>query len=491
MSKISPGLLDAGMLIVRSTKGRVFLECEQLFPGHSFHAFVQVESDDTPDRWSTPFLVAAANSKMTFEKPYFSRKTGEKISSVPWSIYDRAVITGSQRFVFDGAPQLDDAAMKAGASVIPAETMMYPGCRWDTLEIKTPSRKALKEFESRTGQKVVVERRKKIDHQSDKLTRQVRCHVISQTLDLDDQFETESGDITVKEFYLSGQEHLRAQPYWRGSTSMNAFLGLQNNGMPFAYDNGSHTKYVLSGKAKIELAKVIIESVLPNLDEDPGQVFNPRVLGALKLLKDESKPDWIKNRSQIKRNRDISIGDVEEAMRELDVRDEDSSLPQTQASIASQLIQQLEEEHGDEHVVGCEGALYICLDDGIWEEVTIDKFAIQNVGYSEFDGSRTCKTLNDYRSIAGIIYGVLENAEFFEQAMVGAAIGNTFYEVTNEGIKERKLRPEMRCRYRLPAAPRDASMPKFERFLKETFHHPDAADSSMGTGGSMPVVETW
>jgi hypothetical protein len=52
---------------------------------------------------------------------------------------------------------------------------------------------------------------------------------------------------TVEDLWVEGATHVRCQTPFRDSESMNGFLGVHGDGVPFVFDNGARVKHVLSG----------------------------------------------------------------------------------------------------------------------------------------------------------------------------------------------------------------------------------------------------
>ncbi len=64
-------------------------------------------------------------------------------------------------------------------------------------------------------------------------------------LKMDTSIETEAGTMTLVEYWKSAHVKLRCQTPFRDSGSWNGILGFHSDGVPFVFDNGIRTKYIL------------------------------------------------------------------------------------------------------------------------------------------------------------------------------------------------------------------------------------------------------
>ena len=207
------------------------------------HVFLQIPADDVPDRYSQILYVKAVNAGMYYEHPIFDRKTSEQIrTQVRPTIYDRAAVTGSNRLLFKGAPHLTEAAVRAGVTLRKPEFELIDGGVWNTHQLQEPDEPSRRRFN---------------DTARAEYTPGERC-ITQEMLSLDMTIETELGEMTVEEYWLSDHGKLRAQAGWRGSTSWNAFFSRYRDGRPFLHDNGLHENWKLPADVEEKFKEALI-----------------------------------------------------------------------------------------------------------------------------------------------------------------------------------------------------------------------------------------
>ncbi len=251
MARLLPGLDTAGHIIVPSSSSRV---CLHGVPRElsSWHMFVQVSNpDDLPRVWPQTLAKSFSTTlesdappweddpiTLGFKRPKYSRKEGEEdviVSAQPWSIYDPSTCS-PERLVFDGQPTVRGE----GLNLAPPQIVVRAGDRLDLSAFQDITVEAAREMEKRA--RVTVEIRR--EGKGDKI-RVVNVQVISKTLTLDLEIETEEGWTTVGELHKKCADHTRCQSPFRESESWAAYYGVHKDGSPFIFDSGTCTKYVL------------------------------------------------------------------------------------------------------------------------------------------------------------------------------------------------------------------------------------------------------
>ncbi len=247
MHEMCPGL--ERMLITRSNSSRILIDGKRANESRNIHCYVQATDAEDIARFSSSLLVSA--DKYVFQKPSFSRDTGEVLATQPWSIFDPTTFS-PERQVYCGAPTVRGK----GLSVAEPELTVFNGRRLDTRVIETPSKEVNIRFKQQTG-----------------MTLQIGGHwgFNSDTLRLDHIIETKKGDMSIEEYWLSEHGKLRCQVPFRDSTSFAGVLNRsKSSGRPCLFDVGSRTTYWPQDKDKPTVEQWL--DVAKGTDDLPGRI---------------------------------------------------------------------------------------------------------------------------------------------------------------------------------------------------------------------------
>lgn len=244
MQKLLPGLEGCGYVLADSTTSRVLLNDAPAYADGGWHMYVQVKDAKDVERFGRDLLIYAMSTAYGFMRPIYSRETGEVLGHRPWLITDPTTFS-PERAVYDGLPTIRGE----GLSVAPSDARLVRGVRFDTGSLVVPSNVS-DQVEKLTGHVVERVKRNGVLHFS----------LVNRTsLKLDTPLNTAKGLMTVEEYWKTEYAKLRIQaPFRPDSSSQAAFINRHRDGVPFVYDVGIQTKYVLDSVAaegfKLELA---------------------------------------------------------------------------------------------------------------------------------------------------------------------------------------------------------------------------------------------
>jgi hypothetical protein len=132
-----------------------------------------------------------------------------------------------------------------GLSVAPAKLTRNEGGRVDTSLILMPDEPAIDKLKQEHGLELVVNNKGNL------------TEIQTGSLQLDTPIQTQRfGIFNIIAFHLSGMEKVRCQATFRESDSWNGFLARDKNGIPFLFDNGTRTKYLLDPKQAEQLQQI-------------------------------------------------------------------------------------------------------------------------------------------------------------------------------------------------------------------------------------------
>jgi hypothetical protein len=238
MAEMIPGFSDAGWVKVPSTTGRVMVDGQPMEASGS-HYFVRVADGNDIDRFGAVLLNSAFRHDYGFMRPVKSHVDGSVVGKRAWFIADPSTFS-HERLIYDGKPTIKGKGLEVG----PVEIETRPGSILETHNLKNPTKEEIDLVRGQTGLELRWETRsRKINGSWQR--RLVPIHLDTGTLTLDTVIETEAGDMTLKEYWGSGHGKLRCQTPFRDSTSWNGILNFHFDGIPFIFDNGPRTKFVL------------------------------------------------------------------------------------------------------------------------------------------------------------------------------------------------------------------------------------------------------
>ena len=262
MTDLVPGLSSAGYILTPSTSSRVIRGNEAALGGGGWHAYLQAQEARDLVRFGRELLLKAMTMPHGFMRELYSRETGDVVGHRPWSIYDPTTFS-SERLVFDGKPVVDGD----GLQVAPLNLHVVEGERLDTSALVLEQADA-DEIATRTGYKAQRVEKAQLDGPADEQGQTAVCAfmlVNDRDLRLDTQIETESGSMTVGDYWRSDNDKLRAQAAFRpDSASWAAYLNRHQSGVPFLFDVGTQTKFVLPA----EEIRTFIRNEVAKLDSD-------------------------------------------------------------------------------------------------------------------------------------------------------------------------------------------------------------------------------
>lgn len=231
MQRLLPGLDGSGYVLTDSTTSRVLLNNAPAYPDGGWHMYVQVKDGRDVERFGRDLMIYAMSTDYGFMRPIFNTETGEVLGHRPWLITDPTTFS-PERAVYDGQPIVEGE----GLSVSPSSAQLVPGARFNTASLVVPNDVSA-QVEKLTGHVVERVKRHGVMHFS----------LVNRTsLKLDTPLNTSKGLMTLQEYWKTEYGKLRIQaPFRPDSNSQAAFINRHRDGVPFVYDVGIQTKYVL------------------------------------------------------------------------------------------------------------------------------------------------------------------------------------------------------------------------------------------------------
>jgi len=248
LAKIIPGFAEAEKVILPSTTGRVKVDGEPM-EATGEHIYAKLADPDDLKRFGAVLLHRAYLAGFGFQKPSYSQSTGEITGHTSWSIADPTTFVHG-RLVYDGKPHVKGPGLTVGET----EVITEGDSVIDSSAMLDLTADEVAEYSALTGRTLVVERQytntMSMDGTVYRQLHSVYVTVDNTKLKLDTVVTTPAiGDITVLDFWKSGEGHLRCEVpdiIRKGSVSENGILNHHKDGTPFLYDNGTHIRHVLS-----------------------------------------------------------------------------------------------------------------------------------------------------------------------------------------------------------------------------------------------------
>jgi len=419
------------------------------------HLWVKVKNPEDIERFRVAFMVQAAQQGMTWKKPRYSSKNPVKVVGKSLcTIADPSVWTLG-RLTFIAKPVADHhfEVKSAEITILGGKSEFF-----DTSLVELPEKEKVRAITRAAGSEMSVSKSGK------SLT------ISANDLTLDTEIETQHGGVTtVREAFEKGiTQKTRCQTPFRESESCAAFLSVNKDGVPFVYDSGTNTTHWLTNsddnEHRLILAKKTMDTVVELAKDDCGAAFEHRAVEALHVIKTTSPPDYQRYRNQFKKIKGISIVAIDDAVTEHAI-DEDKPI-ETHYSFAKRINDDL--TFDGNCPVAYAGSLFnVDTQSCLWVENTSDK--IKKTVAQKFDGLKNCDRNSDYKGIADCALSIAENQDFFENAPIGLAGGDSFFTIVDYKLVEEPLTSDHRQRAKLDVAPAYIPIPMFMDFLHQTF----------------------
>ena len=209
-----PQLLNCELLVTQSSTGRVMGDTTKI------HVIYTIPPETNIPQLAEDILINCWQNDLGWQR--LRADTGSTMF-VP--IYDRTVMVGSQRIVYDGMPAVNDG--------IPMDDKLrfiqinIGGGDLDVGAMPEITQSTRDSFHKAGG------------------TSSGGSKYATAWIDENEMFVTQShGEMSLKMYKeIYAGEHVRCQIHQRGSTTMNGYFGQYDDGMAFVYDNGDHVLY--------------------------------------------------------------------------------------------------------------------------------------------------------------------------------------------------------------------------------------------------------
>lgn len=453
LATIIPGVDQVNYVFVPSASSRV-ARGGQTVGGGNGHVWVYVQNPSDMERVRSAVLPLAWHQDMAWNKPRHSKKdASEIVGQGQATLVDQSVWTPG-RLVFDGQPVVGD-----GLSVVQlsAQITLRANVALDTSAVVLLDHKELLSSSRKAG--VSFERR------SDGSIR-----ITANDLQLSTEIETQrQGLTTVRELLVAGMaDKLRCQAPFRDSESWAAFIGVNQDGIPFVFDHGTGTTHWLTefeqDDAKLIKAGAVIDAALPDVVADSATVLDDGVVSSLASIKQVKPAEYQRKRAALKQaNPKVSLAALDSAVKSWESTKVEA---QTHHGYAKALLSELTEAAWKP--VGYHGTLFVLdADTRLWTSLPTDKL-VSNVAEMH-DGKDHCSRGSDYKVIADHAISLVTDEKYFKDAPIGVACPGGFYQIVDGSVSLVHLVPEHRQRVMLSITPAQQATPMFDAFLHETF----------------------
>lgn len=462
LATIIPGVDQVSYVFVPSASSRV-ARGGQAVGGGNGHVWMYVQNPSDMERVRSAILPLAWQQDMAWNKPRHSKKDANQIiGQGQATLVDQSVWTPG-RLVFDGQPVVGE-----GLSVMPlgAKITQRANVSLDTLTVVALDHKELLASSRKAG--VSFERR------GDGSIR-----ITANDLQLSTEIETQRhGLTTVRELLVAGMaDKLRCQAPFRDSESWAAFIGVNQDGIPFVFDHGTGATHWLTefeqDEAKLIKAGAAIDASMPNVVADSATVLDDGVVSSLATIKQVKPAEYQRKRAALKQaNPKVSLAALDSAVKSWESTKVEA---QTHHGYAKALLTELTEEAWKP--VGYHNTLFVLdPDTRLWGSLPVDAL-IKNVAEMH-DGKEHCSRSADYKAIADHAISLANDEKYFKDVPVGVACPGGFYQIVDGSISLVALVPEHRQRVMLSITPAKQATPMFDAFLHETFASENAGEEA-------------
>lgn len=450
---------------MQSTSCRVLDQGKPVGRGNS-HVWIKVNNPDDIEPVRSAIVVLAAQQNMTWLKPRHSRtEPGKVVGNSHMTILDASVWTPG-RLVFDGCPTVGD-----GLTVAPLNPVVHVGTS-DALDLSAvvlPNESQLREVERRLDVKIKV--------QGNGLGLKISANdlKLSTSIDTKDHGTLTTQEILERKHADKLPDKPRCQAPFRESSSFAAFVGINADGIPFVYDNGTCTTHWLNKEEQATLQQIHAKGVMNDLQvrvsEDSAAVLEEPSIKAMATIKRSDPAAYHRQRAALKAaNPKVPQTEMDRAVKAQVAQD---MLAETHHSYAKDLLRELT-FNGCAPVTHQSELHALNPATNVWETKPID--SLVRLVADLHDGKPNCSRAGDYRAIADHAVLLATNNDFFHEAAHGVACPGGLYQIVNEQIDLVPLTPEHRQRVMLGFTPADMPTPLFDAFLHDTFGSPNEGE---------------
>ena len=236
IDKILPGVMNVKMLRAHSSSARVLNADGDPVGGGNGHVWIKIADAADAERTRAAITARALENDLAWTKPRMSKTTGQECGRGIATTIDASVWTVG-RLIFVGRPTCTD-----GLTITHQQFDIING----VTDVLDTSQATIDEFKTvrasvKHGVRVQI-------NTSTSATGKVTGYTIAEAnLTLDTELELEDGSLTTVRAALARYTgKIRCQAPFRASTSMAAFMAIDESGAPFVFDSGTSTKHILA-----------------------------------------------------------------------------------------------------------------------------------------------------------------------------------------------------------------------------------------------------
>ena len=236
LDKILPGVMNVKMLRAHSSSARVLNAEGSPVGGGNGHVWIKIANATDAERTRAAIIARALEHNIAWTKPRITKTTMQECGRGNATIIDASVWTVG-RLIFVGRP-----TCTGGLTITPQQFDFING----VADVLDTSQATIDEFKTvrasvKHGVRVQI-------NQTKSAAGTVTGYTVSEAnLTLDTELELEDGSLTtVRAALASYNGKIRCQAPFRASTSMAAFMAIDESGAPFVFDSGTSTKHVLA-----------------------------------------------------------------------------------------------------------------------------------------------------------------------------------------------------------------------------------------------------
>ncbi len=266
LDKILPGVATVKMLRAHSSSARVLkADGTAAGGGGNGHAWIKVADAADAERTRTAIMARSIEFGMSWLKPRISKQTGGICGQGYATIVDASVWTIG-RLVFAGSPTCSPDL------TITAQQFEFIDGENEVLDTSLAVVSALRTFQAsaKKGSPIRLSRAS------------TGYSIVMANLQMNTEIELDDGSTTTIAALMSGlSDKVRCQAPFRASSSLAAFVALDEKGDPFVFDSGTDTKHVLAKPIFNRMECKEFDSLIKEVKSRLGRLIGMDNVGAV------------------------------------------------------------------------------------------------------------------------------------------------------------------------------------------------------------------